>query len=147
MNEFLTADRSWTAKYFWITLIEVGSSHLYALNFRKNSNTAILPVSNIFQRHNVPRIIDQFTSYPHFCTVFWFLFFFSISVLFPNFCIFPISLLFFRILHFFRNSVKGFPLWQQIFSTTLYRPDYIMHHNATLCFITFLTLAIHSSVL
>ena len=30
MNEFLTAVRSFTTKYFWKSLIEVGSSHLYA---------------------------------------------------------------------------------------------------------------------
>ena len=30
LNEFLTADRSCATKYFWKTLIEVGSSHIYA---------------------------------------------------------------------------------------------------------------------
>ena len=30
LNEFLKADRSCTAKYFWKTVIENGSSHLYA---------------------------------------------------------------------------------------------------------------------
>ena len=31
LNEFLTADHSYTKKYFWKILIESGSSHLYAL--------------------------------------------------------------------------------------------------------------------
>ena len=30
LDEFLTADCSCTTKYFWLTLIEIGNSHLYA---------------------------------------------------------------------------------------------------------------------
>ena len=79
LNEFLTADRSCTSRYFWKTLIEVGSSHIYAsfgtfwvkigqlfeaqwvfekcLKTVKWRQFRILPkVLNL----TVPRIIDQF---------------------------------------------------------------------------------------
>ena len=71
LTEFFKAEGSCTAKYFWKTLTEICTPHLYAsfgiffVQIGSKSTTfssiaAICRFANILQRLTAPRIIDQF---------------------------------------------------------------------------------------